>query len=156
MKSLQTYLVETLGQSKNIKPGLDKFCRKLSATAERIPVDKLFEIFGETYQDQPRKPDSWLRVGTGWFTDDANCANVLGYLCYDNNGDYVGFLKKPSKSQLIKATEYVQQELLKLLDSADKKFWDKYDPKLKVVIRDYNPYYQPKDTYGIGIDIKFK
>lgn len=155
MKSLQTHLTEALGKPEIIKPGLDKFCRKLSVVTKSIPVDKLFEIFGETYRDQPRKPDSWLRCTSGTYSDDAEWANVRGYLCYDNYGDYVSFLKKPSEAQLVKAAGYIQQELLKLLGS-DKKLWDEYNSRLEVSVLKYNSYYQPKGTYGIGVDIVFK
>lgn len=155
MKTLYECINETLGIPEIIKPGLDKFCRKLSSVSKDIPVDKLFDIFGETYHDQPRKPDSWLRCTSGCYSNDAAWAHVQGYLCYDNYGDYASFLHKPTDAQLDKATKYVEGELKKLLGS-DKKLWDEFDAKLSVHVLKYNNYYQPKGTYGIGVSIVFK
>lgn len=155
MKTLYECINETLGLPEIIKPGLDKFCRQLSVTLEKVDVEEFFKLFGETYKDQPRKPDSWLRGGTGCFSDDASWALVHGYLCYDNYGDYVSFLHKPTDAQLAKATEYLEKSVKKLLGE-NKKLWKSFDTKVKVSVLKYNSYYQPKGTYGIGVDFTFK
>lgn len=135
-------------------PGLNSFCRTLSRLPDKVPVDPLFDIFGETYKEQPRTSKSFLRGGSGWFSDDAKLADVGGYLCYDNFGDYASFTHKPTNAQLEEAKDYIEKEIKKLL-GPDKKLWDKYDTKLTVYVRDFNSHYQPRGTYGIGISFTF-
>lgn len=154
MKTLQEYIVEALGYPEIIKPGLDKFCRTLSQITEEIPVDKIVDILGKTYQDPPIKKESHLRCGTGHFSDDAVWALVTGYLCYDNFGDYTSFLRKPTNAQLDKVKDYIEKEIKKRLGS-DKKLWDEYGTIFEVKINDYNSFYQPPDTYGIGVKFRF-
>lgn len=137
-----------------IMPGLYDFCWKLSALLDKVPVDPLFDIFGETYEDQPRTPKSFLRGGSGCYSEDAKLADVDGYLCYDNRGDYVSFTHKPTNAQLEKARVYIEKEIVKLL-GPDKKLYDKYNTELTVYVRGYNSYYQPRGTYGIGTIFKF-
>lgn len=155
MKSLYNCIRETFGKPEIIKPGLNNFGSKLAVLSKDIPVDELIDIFGETYRDQPRKPDSWLRCTSSITNDDAQWAQVRGYLCYDNMGDYVSFINKPSNDKLSKASKYIENQWKKLL-GADKKLWDKYDAKISVIVEPYNRYYQPKNTYGIGVYVNFK
>lgn len=146
--------MEALGYPEIIKPGLDKFCRTLSKLAEEVPVDKIVDILGKTYQDPSIKKESHLRCGTGSFSDDAVWALVTGYLCYDNFGDYTSFLHKPTNAQLDKVKDYIEKEIKKRLGS-DKKLWDEYGTIFKVKVNDYNSYYQPPNTYGIGVEFRF-
>lgn len=156
MKTLYECIVETLGDPKDHRPGLYDFCRTISRLVEKVPVDPLLDLFGETYQDQPRKPESHLRGGGGWFSDNIKLADVSGYLCYDNRGDYVSFTHKPTNSQLDKAKDYIEKEFKKLLSSSDKKLWDEFGTVVKVFVNPYNKNYQPQGTYGIGFIFSFR
>lgn len=156
MRTLYECINETLGYPEIIKPGLEKFCRILAKITEKIPVGKIVTILGETYWDQDPSvtKESYLRCDTSYFSNNAALADVDGYLCYDRNGDYTSFLHKPTSAQLDKVKDYIENEIKKSLGS-DKKLLDEYGAKFKVKIKDYNKFYQPPNTYGIGISIGF-
>lgn len=135
MKDLVTYINE----SSKLSEWILKFEYWVQKNLDIKPFLDILGDYDESFVDIDHVQ---MACGSGDYGETKNV--LLWYMSAGWSGDYIPFKNKPSKAQLNKCTELLKKTLKK------KGFGD---VDLEFIIKEHNSYYQPPNTYGIGVNV---
>lgn len=110
---------------------------------QTIDIQQFVDILGKTSKDDLDK-DKYRCIRSGSGEYGYWSASISAYLQQDGDGDYLQFTSKPSPANLQKCSERLEKILKKAGYYAVPEFY----------VLDFNPYYQARGTFGVGISIK--
>ena len=135
MKDLIDYINESSGLRAQVF--------KLQKWVENnLDLQPFIDILGDYQEWAGETGERSMRCGSGNYGETK--IRMDWYMCAGWSGDYIAFKNKPTNTQLNKCTELLKKTLKK------EGFGD---IDLEFVIKEHNPYYQPRNTYGIGVTV---